>query len=279
MSLPVGSAQTLGGVGCISGSTWLGAGWGHLQGGGGPRAAGTTPGAMIWACPASSTPAATAPKPRELEKQQQKAFLLKYSVHTDKCVYHECSILSTFLKLKYLCGTQIQNQNPLAPPEPLLFFLPVYTPDPRVTPSLISGTINKFSPAFELLFIFKNFVYFWLHWVFVAVCGLSSLVVAASGGYARVVVRGLLFAVASCRARALAHAAFGSCSSQAQLPCSMWDLPGPEFRLCIARGILNHWTTREIPDLLFKGSIQSNCKQFHSCLLSLEIHTYCCMWL
>ena len=111
-------------------------------------------------------------------------------------MYHECSILSTLLKLKYLCGTQIQNQNPLAPPEPLLFFLPVYTPDPGVTLSLISGTINKFLPAFELLFIFKNFIDLWLHWVCVAVCGLS-LVVAASGGYSRVVVRGLLFAVAS----------------------------------------------------------------------------------
>ena len=42
--------------------------------------------------------------------------------------------------------------------------------------------------------IFFFFFFFWLHWVFVAVRGLS--LVAASGGYS-VVVRGLLIAVAS----------------------------------------------------------------------------------
>ena len=62
-----GQSTDPGGVGCVSGSTWLGAGWGHLQGGGGPGAAGITPGVMIWACPASSTPATTPPKPRELK--------------------------------------------------------------------------------------------------------------------------------------------------------------------------------------------------------------------
>ena len=213
----------------VSGSRWLGAGWGHLQGGGGPRAVGTTPGVMIWVCPASSTPAATCPKPRELKKTT-KAFLLKYSVHTDKCVYHECSILSNFLKLKYLCITQSQNQNLLAPPEPLLFFLLVYTPDPRATPFAISGTISTFLPAFELLF--KNFIY-----LFLAALGLRCCVRAFSscGGE-----RGLLCSRGAwishrsglfCRARALEHAGFRSCDSQAQLPCSMWDLPGPEFNL------------------------------------------------
>ena len=39
------------------------------------------------------------------------------------------------------------------------------------------------------------FIYFWLHWVFVAACGLSS--VAASGGLLFVAVHGLLIAVAS----------------------------------------------------------------------------------
>ena len=53
------------------------------------------------------------------------------------------------------------------------------------------------------LFIFKNlFVYFWLSWVFVAVCGLS--LVGASGGLLFIAVRRLLIAVASrCRAQAL----------------------------------------------------------------------------
>ena len=39
------------------------------------------------------------------------------------------------------------------------------------------------------------FIYFWLSWVFVAVRGLSVVVV--SGGYSFVAVRGLLMAVAS----------------------------------------------------------------------------------
>ena len=44
-------------------------------------------------------------------------------------------------------------------------------------------------------FFFNLFIYFWLHWVFVAVCELS--LVAASGGHSSVAVRGLLIAVAS----------------------------------------------------------------------------------
>ena len=38
-------------------------------------------------------------------------------------------------------------------------------------------------------------IYFWLHWIFVAACGLS--LVAVSGGYSLVAVLGLLIAVAS----------------------------------------------------------------------------------
>ena len=43
--------------------------------------------------------------------------------------------------------------------------------------------------------LFILFIYFWLHWVFVAVCRLSLLV--ASGGLLFVVVRRLLIVVAS----------------------------------------------------------------------------------
>ena len=42
---------------------------------------------------------------------------------------------------------------------------------------------------------FIYFIYFWLHWVFVAVCGLS--LVAASGGYSLLRCVGFLIAVAS----------------------------------------------------------------------------------
>ena len=37
--------------------------------------------------------------------------------------------------------------------------------------------------------LFKLFIYFWLHWVFIAACGLS--LIAASGGYSRAAMRGL----------------------------------------------------------------------------------------
>ena len=49
---------------------------------------------------------------------------------------------------------------------------------------------HKFLHAF-----LKKFIYFCLHWVFVAVRGLS--LVAASGAYSFIVVCGLLIAVAS----------------------------------------------------------------------------------
>ena len=47
---------------------------------------------------------------------------------------------------------------------------------------------------FTLFFFFNINLFIWLHWVFVAACGLSLVV--ASGGYS-VEVRGLLIAVAS----------------------------------------------------------------------------------
>ena len=53
-----------------------------------------------------------------------------------------------------------------------------------------------------ILFIYLSiylFIYLWLCWVFIAVVGLHHglSLVAASGGYSFVVVRGLLIAVAS----------------------------------------------------------------------------------
>ena len=44
-------------------------------------------------------------------------------------------------------------------------------------------------------FIYFLFIYFWLHWVFIAACGLS--LVAASGGYSSLRCGGVLIAVAS----------------------------------------------------------------------------------
>ena len=59
---------------------------------------------------------------------------------------------------------------------------------------------------------------FLLPWVLVAACRISL-----------VVVHRLLIAVAFLLAdqRALGSMGFGSCATQAQLPWSMWNLPGP----------------------------------------------------
>ena len=56
--------------------------------------------------------------------------------------------------------------------------------------------------SFSFLFKFYVFIYFWLHWVFVAVRGLS--LVAASGG-----------PLSSCSARASRYSGFSSCGAQA----------------------------------------------------------------
>ena len=78
----------------------------------------------------------------------------------------------------------------------------------------------------------------WLHWVFVAGCGLSLVVVG--GGYSSLQhtgfsLRWLLLlqsmgsrreGFSSCASQAL-ECRLNSCGSQAQLLCGMWDLPGP----------------------------------------------------
>ena len=80
-----------------------------------------------------------------------------------------------------------------------------------------------------LIYFFKVlfFIFFcWLYWVFVAPRGLS--LVAVSRGYSLVELHGLLVAVASpCGAWSLGHVGFSSCGAWAQLPCSLWGLPGP----------------------------------------------------
>ena len=74
--------------------------------------------------------------------------------------------------------------------------------------------------------IYVLFIYFWLHWIFVALCGLS--LVAVSGVYSSLRCTGfslrwllLLWSTGSRRT------GFSSCGAWAQLLCGMWDLPGP----------------------------------------------------
>ena len=82
------------------------------------------------------------------------------------------------------------------------------------------------------------FFVFWLHWVFIAVRGLS--LVAASGGYSLLRWAGfslwwllLLWSMgsrhagfSSCGLRALERR-LNSCGARASLLRGMWDLPGP----------------------------------------------------
>ena len=126
----------------------------------------------------------------------------------------------------------------------------------------------------EEVFFFLNylFMYYWLHQIFVALCGLS--LVRASGGCSLVVVRGLLIVVAAlaaehrleacglqqlrlpgpgAQAQQLWHMQFvvpqhvGSSRTRDQTGVSR---PG--------RLILNHCTTREVPEHCF------NCFEFDS---------------
>ena len=100
---------------------------------------------------------------------------------------------------------------------------------------------------------------FWLCWVFVVVCGLS--LVAVNGGYSLGVACGLLIAVASLveaqalRMQASVIAAWmtqsaGSVVMAHALSCSaaygIFQTRGQTSIPCIGRGILNHWSIREI---------------------------------
>ena len=70
------------------------------------------------------------------------------------------------------------------------------------------------------------FIYFWLHWVFVAACGLS--LVAASRGHSSLWCAGLsLRWPLSLQSTGSRRAGPSSCGTQAQLLLSTWDSPGP----------------------------------------------------
>ena len=117
--------------------------------------------------------------------------------------------------------------------------------------------LNK--PNFYFIYLF---IYFWLHWVFVAMHGLSLVV--ASGGYSSLWCAGfslrwlvLLWSTGS------RHAGFSSCGSRAQAQqlwrmslAALWHVGSSQTRArtrvpCIGRWILNHCTTREVLLLFF----------------------------
>ena len=91
---------------------------------------------------------------------------------------------------------------------------------------------------FVFFFFFNLLIYFWLHWVFVAACGVS--LVGARRGYSslRCVVFSLRWLLllrsmgsrcagfSSCGTRALERR-LSSCGAWAYLLHGLWDLPGP----------------------------------------------------
>ena len=89
----------------------------------------------------------------------------------------------------------------------------------------IKGEIDSNTIIVEdfLKFIYL-FIYFWLHWVFIAVRGLLSS--CSEWGLLFVAVRGLLIAVGSL----VAEHRLSSCGTRAQLLCSMWNPPGPGLK-------------------------------------------------
>ena len=115
-------------------------------------------------------------------------------------------------------------------------------------------------------FLFILFIYFWLRWVFVAVCGLSLVV--ASGGYSSLRCAGfslwwllLLWSTgsrcadfSSCGTWAQQLWLMGSRAQAQQLWCmglvALWHVGSSRTRAqtcvsCLGRQILNHCTTRE----------------------------------
>ena len=91
-------------------------------------------------------------------------------------------------------------------------------------PKKTTGKMGK-SNVYTLTWVFKkNYLfYFWLHWIFIAACGLSLVMV--SRNYSLVVGNGISLSgsFSYCRARSLKHVSFSSCGSWASLPCGMWD--------------------------------------------------------
>ena len=114
-------------------------------------------------------------------------------------------------------------------------------------------------------FFFNKFIYFWLHWVFVAVHGLS--LVSARGGYSSLRCSGFslqwLLLLQSTGSR---QAGFSSCGSravelrlsswgaQAWLLRGMWDLTGPGLEPvfpALAGGFLTMVPPGKSPDTKF----------------------------
>ena len=126
----------------------------------------------------------------------------------------------------------------------------ISSPELSIVLSLIYYDFKTFDIFFKKN---KILIYFWLHWVFVAARGL--FLVAASGAYCSLWCSG-----SCCRARALGTWASVvvvhglSCS----VACGIFLDQGSNLCPLVGRQILNHCTTREVPDIHFKRIIPIN---------------------
>ena len=110
--------------------------------------------------------------------------------------------------------------------------------------------------VFLFCFKFIYFIYFWLHWVFIAARGLS--LVAASGGYSSLRCAGFsLWWLLLLRSTDSRRTGFSSCGTRVWLLCGMWYLPDQGLNPCpcIGRRILNHCATREALGGLLRGHL------------------------
>ena len=128
--------------------------------------------------------------------------------------------------------------------------LKLYPSHKSILPSFCSPALSpgNLCPALCLL------VCLWLPWVFVALHGISLVVV--SRVYSSCGVWAPHSAASLVQSTGSECAGFSSCSTWVQLPLSTWNLPRPRIEpTCIGRWILNHWTTIDVVCVLLYVSM------------------------
>ena len=135
-------------------------------------------------------------------------------------------------------------------------------------------SLTTFGKLFKTFYLKKKncfylFIYFWLLWTFLAVCGLSLAV--ASRGSSLVATYQLLFAAASLTTEhGLQSAQFSSVARRLSFAPrhveSSQNRDGTHVH-CTGRQVLNHWTAREVRNL-FKF-----CLNAHVCYVGTMIFT------
>ena len=105
------------------------------------------------------------------------------------------------------------------------------------------GQVSFFFFFFGGSIFLKRFIYLWLHWVFIATQGLS--LAAASRGNSHGSPWAPHLGVFSCFGAQALEFRLNSCETP---PMGSSQTRNQAHLPCIARWILNHWTTREVLD-------------------------------